>query len=169
MQTSSKLLLVLMLLAREPKGPRVLDNTTSRRGKRCNRVSSIAYAYQILFHCDYSYATRVPLCELCQNFDLHSFERVNFTPRGYPTQNLLQSPDCEFCSLLLRTLYGRDRAILTEDRVVDWIHLSILPGKPIATLIVGDDIHSPASLISWGVPSLGPKLHVFATPGKFYE
>lgn len=42
-----------------------------------------------------------PLCELCQNFDIHSFTRSSTPTRGYLLRHVEAAAiGCEFCSLL---------------------------------------------------------------------
>lgn len=42
-----------------------------------------------------------PLCELCQNFDIHSFNRGSTQTRGYLLRHVeAAAVGCEFCSLL---------------------------------------------------------------------
>lgn len=54
--------------------------------------------------------SRLPLCERCRNFDIHSFTRVKSRRRAYLLCDIeAAAHNCEFCSLLLEILEDTEK------------------------------------------------------------
>ena len=76
-----------------------LDETRSRSSLIERRRS----VHELDFHPagDADSGPGAPLCELCQNFDIHSFTRGSTQTRGYLLRHVeAAAVGCEFCSLL---------------------------------------------------------------------